>query len=151
MVSGSISLRSLRFFSPFPHGTCSLSVTKEYLGLTGGPARFTRNFRGSVLLGVTLQSSCLTPTGLSPSTARLSNRLQLQHKFLTLHHAGRRDRTAPQPPLRNPCRVSHEVGLASSDFARHYSRNHYCFLFLPVLRCFTSRCSLHTPYVFRCG
>ena len=26
-----------------------------------------------------------------------------------------------------------------------------CFLFLPVLRCFTSRRSLHTPYVFRCG
>ena len=25
-VSGSVSLRSQRFFSPFPHGTCSLSV-----------------------------------------------------------------------------------------------------------------------------
>jgi hypothetical protein len=38
------------------------------------------------------------------------------------------------------------MGLASSDFARHYSRNHFCFLFLRVLRCFTSPCSLHTPY-----
>src|SRR6195952_2851444 len=28
-----------------------LSVTREYLGLTGGPARFTRDFSGSVLLG----------------------------------------------------------------------------------------------------
>lgn len=28
-----------------------LSVTREYLGLAGGPARFTRNFSGSVLLG----------------------------------------------------------------------------------------------------
>ena len=28
-VSGSISLRSPRFFSPFPHGTCSLSVAKS--------------------------------------------------------------------------------------------------------------------------
>jgi hypothetical protein len=36
--------------------------------------------------------------------------------------------------------------LASSDFARHYSRNHYCFLFLWVLRCFTSPRSLPTPY-----
>ena len=26
-----------------------------------------------------------------------------------------------------------------------------CFLFLRVLRCFTSPRSLHTPYVFRCG
>ena len=39
------------YFSPFPHGTCPLSVTKEYLGLADGPARFTRNFRGSALLG----------------------------------------------------------------------------------------------------
>src|SRR3954447_1611471 len=53
--------------------------------------------------------------------------------------------------MRNPCRVSHTYGLASSGFARHYSRNHYCFLFLRVLRCFTSPRSLHAPYVFRCG
>src|SRR6478735_6263948 len=41
-------------FSPFPHGTGSLSVTREYLGLGGGPPRFTRNFTGSVLLGIPL-------------------------------------------------------------------------------------------------
>src|SRR6266516_4008373 len=40
-------------FSPFPHGTCSLSVTREYLGLGGGPPRFTRDFPGPVLLGHT--------------------------------------------------------------------------------------------------
>src|SRR5216117_1437200 len=39
-------------FSPFPHGTGSLSVTREYLGLGGGPPRFTRDFRGPVLLGI---------------------------------------------------------------------------------------------------
>ena len=39
-------------FSPFPHGTCSLSVTREYLGLGGGPPRFTRDFSGPVLLGI---------------------------------------------------------------------------------------------------
>src|ERR1700722_15296355 len=38
-------------FSSFPHGTSSLSVTREYLGLASGLARFTRNFTGSVLLG----------------------------------------------------------------------------------------------------
>jgi hypothetical protein len=43
-------------FSPFPHGTCSLSVTREYLGLGGGPPGFTRNSTGSVLLGMTLGS-----------------------------------------------------------------------------------------------
>ena len=41
------------------------------------------------------------------------------------------------------------TGLASSGFARHYYRNHYCFLFLWVLRCFTSPRSLTPPYIFR--
>ena len=39
--------------------------------------------------------------------------------------------------------------MASSAFARHYLRNHGCFLFLWVLRCFTSPRSLQLPYVFR--
>src|SRR5215469_9729906 len=39
-------------FSPFPHGTCPLSVTREYLGLGGGPPGFTRDFSGPVLLGI---------------------------------------------------------------------------------------------------
>ena len=30
-------------------------------------------------------------------------------------------------------------GLGYSPFARHYLGNHVCFLFLPVLRCFSSR------------
>ena len=36
-------------------------------------------------------------------------------------------------------------GLGSSDFARHYSRNHCCFLFLRVLRCFSSPGSPRIP------
>src|SRR5947209_11098002 len=42
----------------------------------------------------------------------------------------------------SPCESS---GLASSAFARHYSRNHGCFLFLGVLRWFTSPGSLVHP------
>ena len=34
-------------------------------------------------------------------------------------------------------------GLGCFAFARHYLRNHYCFLFLRVLRCFSSPGSLH--------
>ena len=41
----------MRFFSPFPHGTVSLSVTQEYLALRGGPRRFTRDFTCPMLLG----------------------------------------------------------------------------------------------------
>ena len=36
MVSGSISLPYSGFFSPFPHGTSSLSVSQEYLALPDG-------------------------------------------------------------------------------------------------------------------
>src|SRR5690606_794785 len=39
--------------------------------------------------------------------------------------------TLPQPPICNPYQVSHRPGLASSAFARHYSRNHMLFS-LPV-------------------
>ena len=37
-------------FSPFPHGTISLSVIKEYLGLEGGPPCFPRGFTCPVVL-----------------------------------------------------------------------------------------------------
>ena len=57
----------------------------------------------------------------------------------------------PQPLISNLCRVSHQPGLATSAFARHYSRNHSCFLFLRVLRCFTSPRSPHTTYTFSGG
>ncbi len=41
----------LEFFSPFPHGTCSLSVTREYLALRDGPRRFPPDFTCPVVLG----------------------------------------------------------------------------------------------------
>src|SRR5207249_1256443 len=50
-VSGSISLPSPGFFSPFPHGTGSLSVAGEYLALEGGPPRFLRGYTCPVVLG----------------------------------------------------------------------------------------------------
>ena len=39
------------FFSPFTHGTTSLSVTYEYLALQGGPCGFTRDSTCPLLLG----------------------------------------------------------------------------------------------------
>ena len=41
----------LESFSPFPHGTCSLSVTREYLALRDGPRRFPQDFTCPVVLG----------------------------------------------------------------------------------------------------
>ena len=50
MVSGSISLPSPGFFSPFPHGTGSLSVDYEYLALEDGPPIFRQDFSCPALL-----------------------------------------------------------------------------------------------------
>ena len=54
MVSGSFSLPYSGFFSPFPHGTGSLSVSQEYLALTDGPARFIQGFTCPALLRIPL-------------------------------------------------------------------------------------------------
>ena len=72
MVSGSISLRYSRFFSPFPHGTGSLSVSQEYLALADGPAGFRQGFTCPALLRIPLSIILVTHTGLSPSLADLS-------------------------------------------------------------------------------
>ena len=49
-VSGTISLPSQGFFSPFPHGTGSLSVSKKYLALRDGPRGFSRDFSCPAIL-----------------------------------------------------------------------------------------------------
>ena len=54
MVSGSISLPYSGFFSPFPHGTSSLSVSQEYLALPDGPGSFTQGFTCPALLRILL-------------------------------------------------------------------------------------------------
>ena len=69
-ISGSISLRSPRFFSPFPHGTGSLSVGNEYLALEDGPPMFRQDYTCPVLLNFTTRAFLCT--GLSPAMAGLS-------------------------------------------------------------------------------
>lgn len=137
------------YFSPFPHGTHPLSVTKEYLGLTGGPARFTRNSTSPTLLGATPHQCHAYSYRTLTHSGTPSQTLHLHATFLTGQSCGSRTTRPPQPRTCNTCRLEHTHGLASSAFARHYSRNHTCFLFLRVLRCFTSPRSLHTPYTFR--
>jgi hypothetical protein len=66
----------------------------------------------------------LALTGLSPSAARLPRRVQVR-----FHPIAR----VLQPHGSLDCH-----GLGPCPFARHYSGNHCCFLFLRVLRCFSS-------------
>ena len=72
-VSGTISLPSSGCFSPFPHGTGSLSVSKEYLAFEGGPPIFRQDFTCPALLNTSNRAS---HTGLSPTMARLSRLFQ---------------------------------------------------------------------------
>ena len=73
-VSGSISLPSPGFFSPFPHGTGSLSVTSEYLALPDGPGKFMQDSSCPALLGCQsiTESSRFSRTRLSRPMVGLS-------------------------------------------------------------------------------
>ena len=67
-VSETVSLPSSGCFSPFPHGTGSLSVSKEYLAFEGGPPIFRQDFTCPALLNASDQTSY---TGLSPISLAL--------------------------------------------------------------------------------
>ena len=87
--------------------------------------------------GIRFESSSFSPTRLSRSMAPLSRELRLTTGLVTLLLQ------VLQPP-----RHRNATGLGCSDFARHYYRNHCCFLFLQVLRWFTSLGSLVPDYGF---
>ncbi len=87
----------------------------------------------------------ISRTGLLPSVAGLSMPVPLSARFVTPRGPGRALRCVPRPPHGNACRLCHHTGLGCAPFARHYWGHHYCFLFLRVLRCFTSPGSLPCP------
>ena len=55
MVSGTVSLPCAGCFSPFPHGTGSLSVSYLYLALPDGPGGFTQDSTCPALLRIPLR------------------------------------------------------------------------------------------------
>ena len=149
-VSGSLSLPSQGCFSPFPHGTCSLSVAEEYLALRGGPRRFQQGSTCPVVLGCLsrplMTFSC---TGLLPATARLSSPVLL----VVIRDAGLLHDPAKDPTthIRQRCNSYTRMCLGSSHFARRYSGNRSFFLFLWLLRCFSSPRSPLQTYEFSLG
>jgi hypothetical protein len=135
-VSGPVSLPSQGCFSPFPHGTGSLSVIREYLALGEGPPGFPQGFSCPAVLRMPLGES---------GRFRLQGCHLLGPGFPTGSARGRivdsRLLAVLQP--RKGLRLS---GLGSFPFARRYWGNHACFLFLRVLRWFTSPGGLWPPY-----
>ncbi len=94
MVSGSFSPSCSEFFSPFPHGTGSLSVSREYLALPDGPGCFTQDSSCPALLRIPLCCMHTSRTGLSPSAAVLSRNVPLACMTQL------RGPTTPRPPER---------------------------------------------------
>ena len=87
--------------------------------------------------GIDFESRSFSLTWLSHSMASFSEEVQLTTGLVTLLLP------ALQPPLdRDP------LGLGCCDFARHYFRNRGFFLFLLVLRWFTSQGLLVPDYGF---
>ena len=132
-VSGSISLPCSGCFPPFPHGTGSLSVFRECLALRDGPRRFGQDSTCPALLRCHLRLFAVTRTGLSPSTVALSKTFWFPEESLLM--------------VLQPRRVRKRDGLGSAPFARHYSGYRLFFLFLRVLRCFSSPGSPHLTVV----
>jgi hypothetical protein len=121
-VSGSIALRYLRFFSPFLHSTGSLSVSREYLALPDGAGRFRQDFTGPALLRILNIYDILRIRDFHSVSCHFPENFYFL-SYTTI---------SPTTPM---CK---HTGLGSSAFARHYLRNHYYFLFLSLLRCFSS-------------
>ena len=90
-----------------------------------GPPGFRRNFSCSAVLRIHIGVTTLFITGLLPSVADLSRSLHLRSLFVT-------PMECPTTPKGKP------FGLGCFRFARRYSGNRFCFLFLRVLRCFSS-------------
>ena len=109
----------------------SLSVTKEYLALRGGPRRFTPGSTGLALLGNSAGCFAISPTGLSPSLARLSSRFD--YRYTSPSHVRNRA-CGSHNPRHATLTGLHMPGLGSSLFARRYWGNRCIFLFLQVLR-----------------
>ena len=66
MVSGTLSLFCPKCFSPFPHGTGTLSVSGEYLALPDGPGGFTQDSTCPALLRSPLCFATLRVRGSHP-------------------------------------------------------------------------------------
>ena len=106
----------------FPSQYYALSVTKEYLALRGGPRFFPQGFSCLVVLWILPRLLCIRLRGFHPL------------------------RPAFPGPFPFHCRIACAVrtpgcthpGLGSSGSARRYSRNRCFFLFLRLLRCFSS-------------
>ena len=123
--SGSLSLPCSGCFSPFPHGTGSLSVSREYLALPDGPGGFAQDSSCPALLRIPLRQLELRVRDCHP--------LRCAFPDTSAHSC------CPTSRSYNP-----DVALPRQRFGLFPVRSPLLgesliyFLFLQVLRCFSS-------------
>ena len=98
--------------------------------MEGGPSDFPQGSTCLVVLWILSDVLTVSPTGLSPPLAGLPKTVRLSRHTRLMQSLPRRARRA---------------GLGSSPFARRYLGNRCFFLFLRVLRCFSSPGSPRIP------
>jgi hypothetical protein len=103
--------------------------------------------RAPCYLGSPPPGRTISSTGLTPSTVRLSMRFDYDTAFLLAEELSDSSRRSHNPVRATPDSLTR----ARFGLIRFRSPLLTEYLFLPVLRCFTSRRSLHAPYIFRCG
>ena len=118
----------------FPSQYYALSVTKEYLALGGGPPDFPQGFSCLVVLWIPLAVYCFRVRGFHPLWPDFPDRSTNKSTHLLRSITPERTRS----------------GLGSFHFARRYFGNRVFFLFLALLRCFSSggsrRMAMDSPY-----
>ena len=112
--------------------------------MEGGPSGFPRGFTCPVVLGYAGQrDQCDFVYRAFTFCGGTFQSLQLSPDFVTLRGS---PTSAPQPRI-----GLRRSGLGYSPFARRYLGNRVFFLFLEVLRCFSSLGSRHATYGFGDG
>ena len=106
----------------FPSQYYALSVTKEYLALGGGPPDFLQGSTCLAVLWIPLVNYCFHVRGFHSLWPDFPDRSINRSSHITW---------SITPGCTHP-------GLGSSNFARRYFRNRCFFLFLRLLRCFSS-------------
>ena len=125
MVSGSISTFLSKCFSPFPHGTGSLSVSFEYLALPDGPGGFAQDFSCPALLRIPLCSTWL--------------RVPDSHRLRSLFPKRSTRRANATSRSYNPADASRHPRFGLFPVRSPLlGESLIYFLFLRVLRCFSS-------------
>ena len=106
----------------FPSQYYALSVTKEYLALGGGPPDFLQGSTCLAVLRIPLADYCFPLRGSHPVSPDFPDRSGNRSSHLSRS-------------ITPECTHS---GLGSFHFARRYFGNRVFFLFLALLRCFSS-------------